>query len=121
MRLYFLDSSTTHIPTCFSAKYPEVSAFYCPTSTQNLTAKIHDYSGQVSLNVNFGVANALNLAPVTTSPLTIWLGPVSPQARERVFRPATSTGACPSSLAGTCSLAIEGEVTPGHAGPFVAF
>lgn len=53
--LYFLDTSTDGIPTCQSN-----SSFYCPVTTQNLTATNQGLNG-TSSQVNFSVANAESL------------------------------------------------------------
>jgi hypothetical protein len=117
---YFLDSGTTHIPTCFSAKYPEVSAFYCPTSTQNLTARILDYTGQVGLNVNFGVANALNLSQYNFA-FDDLAGPSGAPSSGTGFPSSYFDWGLPFFFGRNVFTPIEGEVTTGHAGPFVAF
>lgn len=53
--LFFLDSSTTGIPACTDA-----SGFYCPSSTQSLSATIVG-TNNASATVNFSVANADSL------------------------------------------------------------
>jgi hypothetical protein len=54
--LYFLDQSTDGIPTCQSN-----SSFYCPTTTQALSATNQGINGTNS-QVTFSVANAENLS-----------------------------------------------------------
>ena len=54
--LYFLDTSTDGIPTC-----PSNSSFYCPATTQNLSATNQGLNGTTS-QVTFSVANAENLS-----------------------------------------------------------
>ncbi len=50
--IYFLDSGSTGIPECSDATY-----FYCPSSTQNLSATNLGSNG-TSAAINFSVANA---------------------------------------------------------------
>jgi len=124
--IYFLDSSTTQIPTCFSPAHPSMSDFYCPSSTLNLSARVQDSYGMVALNVNFSVADAMNLS---SSQYNI------------AFDDLTGPSASPQSGTGTNSMssyfdwglpfffgrnvftAIEGRASTGGggAGPFVAF
>jgi len=54
--IFFLDSTTTAIPVCGS----NASGFYCPSSTQNLSATQQGANG-TSNTVNFSVANAMTL------------------------------------------------------------
>jgi hypothetical protein len=51
--IYFLTSSITGFPDC--------NGFYCPSSTQNLSATTEGANGQGSATINFSVANADNL------------------------------------------------------------
>jgi hypothetical protein len=118
--MYVLNSSTTHIPTCFSAKYPEVSAFYCPTSTQNLTARIQDDTGQVGVNVSFSIANALSLSGYNFA-FDDLAGPSAAPTSGTGFASSYFDWGLPFYFGRNVFTSIEGEVTTGHAGPFVAF
>jgi hypothetical protein len=54
--LFFLNNSIDQIPTCTDAPF-----FYCPTSTENLSAVNQGAGGVGSGTVNFSVANANDL------------------------------------------------------------
>jgi len=106
--LYFLTSSVTGIPVC-----PDATFFYCPTSTQNLTATNQGSNG-TSGQVKFSVANADNL--------------FNSNATAFVFVDLAG----PNSLAGfdwglpfffgrNVFTAIEGTSTPGGSGPYWAY
>ncbi|MGA8865743.1 MAG: DUF3443 domain-containing protein [Candidatus Sulfotelmatobacter sp.] len=99
---FFLNSSLTGIPTCQS--------FYCPSSTQNLSAMNDGANGSGSGTVQFSVANADALPNV----------------------PVLGDLAGPNSLLGfdwglpffygrNVFTAIEGQNTPGGAGPYWAY
>ena len=118
--IYFLNSGTTHIPTCSSGLYPWISAFYCPTSTQNLTARILDYTGQGGLNVSFSVANALNLSEYNFA-FDNLAGPGSAPTSGTAFPSSYFDWGLPFFFGRNVFTSIEGEATTGHAGPFVAF
>lgn len=51
--LYFLDSTVTGIPACSDANY-----FYCPSSTENLSATTSGSTGSPSTSISFSVGNA---------------------------------------------------------------
>lgn len=113
--IYFLDSSTTHIPTCSRAEY-----FYCPSSTQNVTARIQDYTGQGGLNVSFGVANALNLSQYNFA-FDNLAGPSGAPSGGTDFPSSYFDWGLPFYFGRNVFTSIEGQVTTGYAGPFVAF
>ena len=119
---FFPDSGTTHIPTCFSAKHPEVSAFYCPSSTLNLSARVQDTYGMVAFNVDFSVANAMNLF---TSQYDVAFdnlaGPDSPPPSGTGDTFAYFDWGLPFHFGKNVFTAIEGQATPGGSGPFAAF
>jgi hypothetical protein len=106
---YFLDSSATGIPVCSDANF-----FYCPSSTQNLSATNAGSTGTPSGTVSFSVANADNL--FNNSP------------NDNVFGQLGG----PNSLSGfdwglpffygrNVFTAIQGQSTPGGTGPYWAY
>jgi hypothetical protein len=54
--IFFLDTATTGLPTC-----PGNSFFYCPSSTQNLTATNTGQNGAAT-TISFSIANAVGLS-----------------------------------------------------------
>ncbi|HEY6338973.1 MAG TPA: DUF3443 domain-containing protein [Candidatus Sulfotelmatobacter sp.] len=107
--LYFLTSSITGISVC-----PDASFFYCPASTQTLSATNAAATGSPSGQVSFSVANADNL--------------FSNNSSDSVFEDLAG----PNSLAGfdwglpffygrNVFTAIEGKTTPSGTGPFWAY
>jgi hypothetical protein len=106
--LYFLTSSATGIPLC-----PDATFFYCPSTTQNLSATNQGLNG-ASGEVEFSVANADSL--------------FNDNATAFVFGELAG----PNSLAGfdwglpfffgrNVFTAIEGKSTPGGTGPYWAY
>jgi len=106
--LYFLSSSATGIPLC-----PGATFFYCPSTTQNLSATNQGLNG-ASSEVEFSVANADSL--------------FNDNAAAFVFGELAG----PNSLAGfdwglpfffgrNVFTAIEGKSTPGGTGPYWAY
>lgn len=106
--LYFLTSKIAGIPVCTDATF-----FYCPTSTQNLSATNQGSNGAHG-QVLFSVANADNL--FNSNPADFVFGEL----------------AGPNSLAGfdwglpffygrNVYTAIEGKDTPGGTGPYWAY
>ena len=118
--IYFLDSGTTNIPTCSSILHPGMSAFYCPTSRQNLTARIQDASGQVGVNVNFGVANAMSLSRYNFA-FDDLAGPSAAPDSGGTFLSTYFDWGLPFYFGRNVFTSIEGETKTGYAGPFVAF
>jgi hypothetical protein len=119
--IYFLDSTTTHIPTCYDALHPDISNFYCPNSTLNLSAKIQDSSGRVPLIVNFSVANAMTLASSQDNiAFDNLAGPSVPPSGQS-FMPAYFDWGLPFHFGRNVFTAIAGQTTSAGQGPFVAF
>lgn len=107
--LYFLNAGIAGIPVCSDANF-----FYCPTSTDNLSATTQGSNGVTSSTVNFSVANADTLFNSNPS--------------DTVFQQLAG----PNSLAGfdwglpffygrNVFTAIEGRSTPGGTGPYWAY
>ena len=111
--VFFLDSATSGLPLCTMSP-----GFYCPTTTQHLTATNTGANNQ-SKTVNFTVAN------LDTLPLANW-----------VFDDVAgnSTGGSQSGLPSlyfdwglpfffgrTVFVAIDGQSTPGGFGPYWAY
>ncbi len=108
--IYFLNATITGIPLCPSPN----TFFYCPSSTQNLSAVNQGANGSGSGTVNFSVDNADSLF----------------QNNPNAFVFGTLAG--PNSLAGFdwglpffygrhVFTAIEGRSTPGGTGPYWAY
>jgi hypothetical protein len=118
----FLDSATTHIPTCFDPQYPSFSDFYCPSSTQNLSARLHDAYGSVALDVSFSIANAeaLFAHPYNVAFSNLGGPSTDPQSGNTTL-PAYFDWGLPFHFGRNVFTAIEGQATPAGAGPFVAF
>ena len=103
--LYFLDATTTGLPTC-----PNASGFYCPTTTKNLTATNHSTNGS-SGAVNFSVANAETLFTTPNVAFSNLAGP----------NPSTFDWGLPFFYGRNVFTAIEGQSTPGGPGPYFAY
>ncbi len=103
--LYFLDATTTGLPTC-----PNASGFYCPTTTKNLTATNHSTNGS-SGAVNFSVANAETLF---TTPNVAFSNLAGPNLN-------TFDWGLPFFYGRNVFTAIEGQSTPGGPGPYFAY
>jgi hypothetical protein len=103
---FFLSSSTTGIPACSSA-----TGFYCPSSTQNLSAT-NQGSNSASGTVNFSVANAESLFA---------------NQNDFVFGNLGGPGhggfdwGLPFFFGRNVFTAIEGKSTPGGTGPYWAY
>jgi hypothetical protein len=118
--MLFLDSTTTHIPTCYDALHPDISDFYCPTATLNLSAKIEDTFGGATLIVNFSVANAITLFSGDNIAFNNLAGPsVTPSGQS--FMPTYFDWGLPFHFGRNVFTAIDGQETPAGQGPFVAF
>ncbi len=105
---FFLNSTTTKIPTC-----PDAASFYCPSSTQNLSALNRGVNG-ASATVKFSVANADNL--FKSSPTAFAFG--------NLAGPNSLSGfdwGLPFFYGRNVFTAIEGKSTPGGPGPYWAF
>jgi hypothetical protein len=107
--LYFLDTAETGIPVC-----PDATYFYCPASTQNLSATNEGASGTPSGAVSFSVANADDL--------------LNNNPNDTVFGELAG----PNSLSGfdwglpffygrNVYTAIAGQSTPSGIGPYWAY
>ena len=104
---FFLDSATSGIPDCSGS-----TGFYCPTSTDNLTATNEGTTGS-SGTVNFSVANADSLFNSNNFAFPNLGGPVG------------SSGyfdwGLPFFFGRNVYVAIDGKNTPGGSGPFWAY
>ncbi len=103
---FFLDSATTGIPGCSTD-----TGFYCPTTTQNLTAT-NQGANSASGTVKFSVANAESLFS---------------NANDFVFNNLGGPGSggfdwgLPFFFGQNVFIGIQGKSTPGGAGPFWAY
>lgn len=102
---FFLDENTTGIPPCSSN-----AGFYCPASTQNLSATTS--SGTPSQTVQFSIANADTLFTNRGDFVFATLGGPNP---------GTFDWGLPFFFGRNIFTAIEGRSTPGGAGPFWAY
>jgi hypothetical protein len=104
--LYFLDSTTTGMPTCTDATF-----WYCPTSTQSFSATNQGANG-ASGSFNFSVGNGDTLtASETTGVANGLAGPNS----------GTFDWGLPFFFGRNVYTAIEGQNTPGGVGPYWAY
>lgn len=102
---FFLDSTTTGIPTC-----PSNSGFYCPALTANVSAMTS--SGSVSETINFNVSDADTLFSNSANAVFSTLG-------------GPNTGmfdwGLPFFYGRNVYTAIESKNTPGGVGPYWAY
>jgi len=103
--LYFLDGAITGIPVC--SDDPD---FYCPGSTQNLSATNQGANGN-SKSVNFSVGNADELLSTNNAAFPTLAGP----------NPGNFDWGLPFFYGRNVFTAIDGKSTPGGAGPYWAF
>jgi hypothetical protein len=104
--LFFLDSATTGIPACTKA-----TGFYCPSSTENLSATITG-ANNASASVGFSVANAESLfANPGDSVFNDLAGPSS----------GNFDWGLPFFFGRNVFTAIDGASTPSGPGPYWAF
>jgi len=104
--IYFLDSTTTGIPTC-----KDLTFWYCPGSTQNLSATNQGANG-ASGTFDFVVGNADTLvANITIGVANGLSGPNS----------GSFDWGLPFFFGRKVYTAIEGRNTPGGVGPFWAY
>jgi len=104
--LFFLDSASTGVPVCGDA-----SGFYCPASTQNLSAQNSGTNGTHG-TVNFSIANADSLFSNSVDAAFADLG--GPSAG--VF-----DWGVPFFFGRTVFTAITGKSTPAGTGPYWAY
>lgn len=103
---YFLDSNTTGIPVCRDATF-----WYCPSSTQNLSATNKGTNGATG-TVNFSVGNADTLtANLNDAAVNGLAGPNS----------GMFDWGLPFFFGRNVYTAIEGQNTPGGQGPYWAY
>jgi hypothetical protein len=103
--LYFLDTSTTNIPTC-----TDITSFYCPASTMNLSATNQGANGATG-SVSFVVGNADSLTNNTDAAINGLAGPDS----------GTFDWGLPFFYGKNVYTAIEGQNTPAGPGPYWAY
>lgn len=106
--IFFLTSSTTGIPVC-----PVATFFYCPSSTQNLSA-VNQGSNGTSGTVNFSVANADSL--FNNNPSAFAFGNLAGPNSQSGF-----DWGLPFFFGRNVFTAIEGRSTPGGNGPYWAY
>ena len=104
--IYFLDTATTSLPTCTNLTF-----WYCPTSTQTLSATNQGVNG-ASASFKFTVANADTL----TSNVAVGVanGLAGPNA-------GTFDWGLPFFFGRPVFTAIENQNTPGGLGPYWAY
>ncbi len=107
--IFFLTSALTGIPVCPDAKF-----FYCPTSTQNLSATTSGAAGSPTGTVTFSVANADSL--FNNNPTATVFG----QLAGPNSLPGFDWG-LPFFYGRHVFTAIEGKTTPGGTGPYWAY
>lgn len=103
--LFFLDSTLTGLPTCNSN-----SGFYCPSSTENLSATTS--SGSPSQTINFSIASADSLFSNRGDFVFETLGGPNP---------GTFDWGLPFFFGRNVFTAIEARSTPAGMGPFWAY
>lgn len=103
---FFLDQSTTGIPVCTNQ-----TGFYCPDSTQSVTATTEGTNG-VSGMVSFSVANANALFANGSDFVFNDLGGPAPNSFDFGL---------PFFLGRDVFVAIENKSTPGGSGPYWAY
>ena len=104
--IFFLDVASTGIPICAKPN----ASFYCPASTQNLTATNKGLNGN-SAPVPFSIANADQLFTTHDSAFINLGGP----------NPGAFDWGLPFFYGRNVFVAIEGQSTSGGTGPFWAY
>jgi hypothetical protein len=113
--IYFLDSTTTGIPTCTNAN---INFLYCPTTTQNLSATNQGASGATG-SVNFVVGNAQTLLTANPNAAAI-NGLAGPASSTPSFMFEFDWG-LPFYFGRKVYTSIAGANTPGGQGPYWAY
>jgi hypothetical protein len=104
---FFLDAATAGIAIC-----PDSAFFYCPSSTQNLTATAQSTANSsINKGISFSIANADNLFNSSNFIFGNLAGP----------NPSSFDWGLPFYFGRNTFEAIEGKSTSGGAGPYVAF
>jgi Protein of unknown function (DUF3443) len=104
--LEFLDSGTLGIPLCSDAAF-----FYCPTSTQNLSAAVPNMAA-ANVPINFSVANAdMLFGNASFAAYSNLAGP----------NPGTFDWGLPFFFGRNVFVAIESQSTSSGVGPYWAF
>ncbi len=104
--IYFLVANTTGLPIC-----PDATFWYCPTTTQNLSATNKGANGATG-SINFVVGNADTLTASDTTGVANGLaGP----------NPGSFDWGLPFFFGRKVYTAIEGQTTPAGAGPYWAY
>lgn len=111
----FLDAATSGIALCTS---PQLSSFYCPSATKDLSATIFGGNNAKAL-VNFSVANASKLSQ-TSFVFNDLAGPMPGFPRTSSGVPDFLWG-LPFFYGRTVYTAVEAQNTPSGQGPYVAF
>lgn len=111
---FFLDSATTGLPNC--AANSHANGFYCPASPVAFTAinsgpNPRGNGVPVSINVAFGIANALPLIDSSSVVFNNLGGP----------NPAIFDWGIPFFLGRTVFVGIEGQSSPAGTGPYWAY
>jgi len=104
--IFFLDSKTTGLPLC-----PDTSDFYCPSTSQSLTATQVGANGRNG-TVTFSVANA---DPFLSNPLLFAFAPLAGPS------PGGFDWGLPFFFGRNVFTAIESQSTPGGFGPYWAY
>jgi uncharacterized protein DUF3443 len=111
--IYYLDPTTANQPICADATF-----WYCPTTTQNLTATNQAFGGGASGPVNFVVGNADTLTANLNDGVANGLAGPSQSTTTFVF--AFDWG-LPFFFGRKVYTSIEGQNTPAGTGPYVAY
>jgi hypothetical protein len=111
--IYYLDSTTANQPIC-----ADVTFWYCPTTTQNLTATNQAFGGGASGPVDFTVGNADTLTANENDAAVNGLA--GPSDSTPAFPFAFDWG-LPFFYGRKVYTSIEGQNTPAGTGPYVAY
>jgi hypothetical protein len=111
--IYYLDSTTANQPICTDATF-----WYCPTTTQNLTATNQAFGGGASGPANFTVGNADTLTANENDAAVNGL--TGPSQSTPMFPFAFDWG-LPFFYGRKVYTSIEGQNTPAGTGPYVAY